>query len=204
VAKGAKALQPSPLREASVSDRKASTASLAALFGCSTGALMRSNAMGVLSPGFGMPSSAHRRGCLPEVADANAARRPSMNGFNGTIPWLTRLRGMATLVSDLNELESRLGLSPPEVAPVVASISPTVLEMLASPSFIYFDDVTAPTGGFTKVYAFGDSLSDAGNVDTATLGQVPSAPIVMVASATVMSGSRTWPRTWACRRCSRA
>jgi phospholipase/lecithinase/hemolysin len=83
---------------------------------------------------------------------------------------------MATLVSDLNELESRLGLSPPEVAPVVASISPTVLEMLASPSFIYFDDVTAPTGGFTKVCAFGDSLSDAGNVDTATLGQVPSAP----------------------------
>jgi phospholipase/lecithinase/hemolysin len=83
---------------------------------------------------------------------------------------------MATLVSDLNELESRLGLSPPQAAPVVATISPTVLGTLASPSFIYFDDLTIPAGGFTRVYAFGDSLSDAGNVYTATLGQVPSAP----------------------------
>ena len=83
---------------------------------------------------------------------------------------------MATLASDLTEFESRLGLSPPEVAPVVASISPTVLALLASPSFIYFDDLTVPSGGFTNIYAFGDSLSDAGNVYTATLGQVPSAP----------------------------
>jgi phospholipase/lecithinase/hemolysin len=83
---------------------------------------------------------------------------------------------MASLVSDLTELESRLGLSPPEAAPVVASISPAVLALVASPSFIYFDNVTAPIGGFTNIYAFGDSLSDAGNVFTATLGQVPSAP----------------------------
>ncbi|WP_158931177.1 SGNH/GDSL hydrolase family protein [Acidisphaera sp. S103] len=79
-------------------------------------------------------------------------------------------------MSALNELESRLGLIQPEEAPVVASISPTELALLASPSFIYFDDVTAPAGGFAKVYAFGDSLSDAGNDYVATLGQVPSAP----------------------------
>ena len=83
---------------------------------------------------------------------------------------------MATFISDLNGFESRLGLTPPEAAPVVASISPTELALLASPSFIYFDDVTAPAGGFAKVYAFGDSLSDAGNDYDATLGQVPSAP----------------------------
>jgi phospholipase/lecithinase/hemolysin len=79
-------------------------------------------------------------------------------------------------MSDLNVLETKLGLSLPEAAPVVASISPAVLAMLASPSFIYFDDVTAPTGGFASIYAFGDSLSDAGDDYAATLGQVPSAP----------------------------
>jgi phospholipase/lecithinase/hemolysin len=83
---------------------------------------------------------------------------------------------MPTIASDLSELESQLGLSPPQASPVVASISPAVLESPTPPSFIYFDDMTAPAGGFTKVFAFGDSLSDAGNVYTATLGQVPSAP----------------------------
>ena len=57
-----------------------------------------------------------------------------------------------------------------------SSISAAALGTAASPSFIASDTITPPPGGFTAVYAFGDSLSDAGNVSTATLGAVPASP----------------------------
>ena len=34
-----------------------------------------------------------------------------------------------------------------------------------------------PPGGFSAVYAFGDSLSDAGNISLGSLGQIPVSPI---------------------------
>jgi phospholipase/lecithinase/hemolysin len=57
-----------------------------------------------------------------------------------------------------------------------SSISTASLGTATSPSFIASDAITAPAGGFTSVYAFGDSLSDAGNVATATLGTLPASP----------------------------
>jgi phospholipase/lecithinase/hemolysin len=46
----------------------------------------------------------------------------------------------------------------------------------ASPSFVGTDPITVPAGGFSAVFAFGDSLSDAGNVAYATHGAVPVSP----------------------------
>ena len=43
--------------------------------------------------------------------------------------------------------------------------------------FVTQDDITVPPGGFSAVYAFGDSLSDAGNVSLGTLGALPVATI---------------------------
>jgi phospholipase/lecithinase/hemolysin len=59
---------------------------------------------------------------------------------------------------------------------VDAAIPTAALGTPASPSFIANDTVSVPPGGFSAVYSFGDSLSDAGNVSTATLGFVPQAP----------------------------
>jgi phospholipase/lecithinase/hemolysin len=59
---------------------------------------------------------------------------------------------------------------------VDAAIPTAALGTPASPSFIANDTVTAPPGGFSTIYAFGDSLSDAGNVSIATLGIVPASP----------------------------
>lgn len=42
--------------------------------------------------------------------------------------------------------------------------------------FLGDDAITVPPGGFTNVYAFGDSLSDAGNIALATLGAIPVSP----------------------------
>jgi len=39
--------------------------------------------------------------------------------------------------------------------------------------FAYADNLTVPPGGFSSVYAFGDSLSDAGNISLSTLGNLP-------------------------------
>lgn len=54
---------------------------------------------------------------------------------------------------------------------------PTIaLGTATSPSFIGNDAITVPAGGFTGVYSFGDSLSDAGNDYIATRGLLPVAP----------------------------
>jgi phospholipase/lecithinase/hemolysin len=57
-----------------------------------------------------------------------------------------------------------------------AAIPAAALGTSASPSFISDDTITVPAGGFSAIYAFGDSLSDAGNVSIATLGVVPASP----------------------------
>src|ERR1700753_3111955 len=54
-----------------------------------------------------------------------------------------------------------------------ASITAAALDTPASPSFIASDVPVAPAGGYSNIYAFGDSLSDAGNISLATLGTVP-------------------------------
>jgi phospholipase/lecithinase/hemolysin len=52
-------------------------------------------------------------------------------------------------------------------------ISAAVLGTLPSLQFLNQDTATPPPGGFSAVYAFGDSLSDAGNISIGTLGNLP-------------------------------
>jgi phospholipase/lecithinase/hemolysin len=61
-------------------------------------------------------------------------------------------------------------------AATMTAIPSEALGITSSPQFISEDTVTAPSGGFSAVYAFGDSLSDAGNVSLGTLGVVPVSP----------------------------
>ncbi len=58
----------------------------------------------------------------------------------------------------------------PETAPIPAAALGTGL----SPEFIGTDTITVPPGGFSNIYAFGDSLSDTGNAWTATGKFVPN------------------------------
>jgi phospholipase/lecithinase/hemolysin len=53
------------------------------------------------------------------------------------------------------------------------AIPPSALGMAPSPSFIGNDAITVPTAGFGTIYAFGDSLSDAGNISVVTAHQLP-------------------------------
>ena len=73
---------------------------------------------------------------------------------------------MATLKSLIDAFDSLTGNT---TIPVGA------LDMSPSPTFIG-GPVTVPAGGFTALYAFGDSLSDAGNIDFLTRGLEPAAP----------------------------
>jgi phospholipase/lecithinase/hemolysin len=86
--------------------------------------------------------------------------------------------GMASFQTVINDVKA--AIDPTSVAaadPVVPTPIPSAaLAAPLAPSFISNDAITPPAGGFTAVYAFGDSLSDAGNVSIATLGVVPSAP----------------------------
>lgn len=77
---------------------------------------------------------------------------------------------MATFQSLLDEYNALTGSSIP------AAIPPEALGTAASPSFIANDSISVPAGGFSSVYAFGDSLSDAGNISTASLRTLPAAP----------------------------
>ena len=51
------------------------------------------------------------------------------------------------------------------------------LGIAPSPSFIGNDPITVPAGGFSAIYAFGDSLSDAGNISILTADRLPVSPI---------------------------
>jgi len=55
-------------------------------------------------------------------------------------------------------------------------ISTAALGTAPFPNFVGSDALAVPPGGFGTIYAFGDSLSDAGNVSLGTLGIVPAPP----------------------------
>jgi phospholipase/lecithinase/hemolysin len=59
------------------------------------------------------------------------------------------------------------------VTPATVPVTPPALGTNTAMQFVSLDDVTVPPGGFSGVYAFGDSLSDAGNISLATLGNLP-------------------------------
>ncbi|HEY8290750.1 MAG TPA: SGNH/GDSL hydrolase family protein [Acetobacteraceae bacterium] len=59
------------------------------------------------------------------------------------------------------------------IAPITPALLGTALPRM---EFTTSDAVVAPPGGFSAVYAFGDSLSDAGNASIATAGLVPVSP----------------------------
>lgn len=73
---------------------------------------------------------------------------------------------MATLNSLLNQIDS-----------ATTGISSDLLGFAnAAMQFISHDPVPAPSGGYSTIYAFGDSLSDAGNISALTARSVPAAP----------------------------
>src|SRR3984957_8958324 len=76
---------------------------------------------------------------------------------------------MATLKSLFNGLEAAIN----PVTPATVPLTPPPLGTGSSLQFVSQDDVTVPADGFSGVYAFGDSLSDAGNISLATLGNLP-------------------------------
>ena len=63
-----------------------------------------------------------------------------------------------------------------KAATATTSIPTAALGTTSSLSFIAEDTITAPAGGFSTVYAFGDSLSDAGNDSVATARTIPVSP----------------------------
>jgi phospholipase/lecithinase/hemolysin len=76
---------------------------------------------------------------------------------------------MATIQSLIDGINAAIH---PVTSPT-APIAPPTLGPGSPLQFISFDDVTVPPGGFSTIYSFGDSLSDAGNVSLATLGNLP-------------------------------
>jgi phospholipase/lecithinase/hemolysin len=80
---------------------------------------------------------------------------------------------MATFQSLFDGIEAALNPVTPETVPITApALGPGV-----PIQFVTADNLTVPPGGFSSVYAFGDSLSDAGNASQATLGHVPVAGV---------------------------
>lgn len=58
-------------------------------------------------------------------------------------------------------------------APVTSATVGAAVGTDTAMQFVYADDLTVPAGGFSNIYAFGDSLSDAGNISTVTAGVLP-------------------------------
>jgi phospholipase/lecithinase/hemolysin len=80
---------------------------------------------------------------------------------------------MATFI---NQIQSQLGLTPSAPPPAQPTIPAAALNMPLSPNFIYLDNLAVAPHSVGSVYAFGDSLSDAGNISNVSLGQIPVAP----------------------------
>jgi phospholipase/lecithinase/hemolysin len=82
-----------------------------------------------------------------------------------------------SLLDDLDAVTSGAVTSGAAISTAIpAAIPGAALGVSASPSFIANDSISVPAGGFSAIYAFGDSLSDAGNVSIATLGALPASP----------------------------
>ena len=77
--------------------------------------------------------------------------------------------GMATIQSLIDGYEAATD----PVTPATVPVTPPALGTNTAMQFVSLDDVTVPPGGFSGVYVFGDSLSDAGNISLATLGNLP-------------------------------
>ncbi len=56
---------------------------------------------------------------------------------------------------------------------------------------------TPAAAAYTSIFAFGDSLSDAGNLFSETGGALPLAPYVDATSATARPGRKTCRKCWA-------
>ncbi len=76
---------------------------------------------------------------------------------------------MANIQSVINGIEAAVD----PVTPATVPITPPALGTGGALQFINFDDIAVPPGGFSTVYSFGDSLSDAGNISLASLGTLP-------------------------------
>jgi phospholipase/lecithinase/hemolysin len=76
---------------------------------------------------------------------------------------------MATIQSLINGFKAATD----PVTPATVPVTPPALGTDTSMQFVNADNVTVPPGGFSAVYAFGDSLSDAGNISLGTLGHLP-------------------------------
>ena len=108
---------------------------------------------------------------------------------------------MATLQSVLDDV--RESVDPSASLPV----TPNTLSQPSTLSFIAEDaaraavaavpvapTVAAPGAPFSALYAFGDSLTDAGNASLATLGKVPVSPPYADRS---FSNGPVWVKVWA-------
>jgi phospholipase/lecithinase/hemolysin len=76
---------------------------------------------------------------------------------------------MATIQSLINGFKAA---TDPDTSATVP-VTPPALGTDTPMQFVNADNLTVPPGGFSAVYAFGDSLSDAGNVSLGTLGNLP-------------------------------
>lgn len=80
---------------------------------------------------------------------------------------------MATFQSLFDGIEAAINPVTPDTVPVTAPALGTDVPI----QFVTADDLTVPSGGFSAIYSFGDSLSDAGNISLLTLGQLPVSSI---------------------------
>jgi phospholipase/lecithinase/hemolysin len=80
-----------------------------------------------------------------------------------------------SMLSDLIN-NFRTATAPPPAADTTA-IPPTALGTSITPAFIGTDAIPVPAGGFSTIYAFGDSLSDTGNAWGATAKYVPNGAV---------------------------
>jgi phospholipase/lecithinase/hemolysin len=67
--------------------------------------------------------------------------------------------------------------TPAPITPPTVPITPPALGPGAPLQFVSLDDLSVAPGSVSTVYAFGDSLSDAGNISLATLGNLPVAGV---------------------------
>lgn len=76
---------------------------------------------------------------------------------------------MTSIQSLINDFDAATNTATP--------VTPAAVGTDTSMQFVYADDLTIPSGGFSGLYAFGDSLSDTGNISTATAGVLPNSNI---------------------------
>jgi phospholipase/lecithinase/hemolysin len=67
-------------------------------------------------------------------------------------------------MADIQSLINGIKAAVNPVTPATVPITPAALGPGSALQFITLDDVHVPPGGFSTIYSFGDSLSDAGNI----------------------------------------